>query len=307
MKALRLTACAAFLAGCAHAPLAREDRELESRLAEAARGFRGEVGVYVRHLRTGRSAGLNADAVLPTASLVKVPILAALFDRIDRGEADYNAPLVYRSSMAYAEGDMLASFKDGERLSLARLAHLSAAFSDNTAALWLQDLAGGGAAVNLWLEANGFSRTRVNSRTEGREPQRQLYGWGQTTPREMAELMAMIRRGSAVSPAASGQLLRVLSGSFWDGEALSQVPPYVHAASKQGATSRSRSEAAVVDGPSGGYVFCVITDGQQDTAWERGNEGFELIRRVSRILWEHFEGGRWRPPAGMEKYWKRES
>ena len=58
--------------------------------------------------------------------------------------------------------------------------------SYNTASLWCQHLAGTGTAINQWLEKHGFIHTRVNSRTPGREFARSRYGWGQTSPREMA-------------------------------------------------------------------------------------------------------------------------
>ncbi|MBI5211663.1 MAG: serine hydrolase [Elusimicrobia bacterium] len=304
-----LAVFAVCLGGCVHRPMlaARaRDKALVEKLVEALQGFHGEAGVYARHLRTGQTAYVGADEVFPTASLIKVPIMVALFDSIERGDAGYDAPLVYSSSRAYADGDLLASFMDGSSVTVSRLAHLMVSLSDNSAALWLQDLAGGGAGVNGWLEGHGFAATRVNSRTPGREEARERYGWGQTTPREIAELLAMIRQGRAVSPAADDRMLRSLAGSFWDGEALSQIPPYVHAASKQGGVDRARSEAALVSGPSGGYVFAVLTKDQQDATWEHGNEGFALIRRVSRLLWEHFEGRAFEPPPGAERYWKKQ-
>ena len=62
------------------------DRRLEARLQELVRGFKGDVGIYVRYLRTGRTAAINADSVFPPASMIKVPILVATFDRLSRGE-----------------------------------------------------------------------------------------------------------------------------------------------------------------------------------------------------------------------------
>ena len=67
--------------------------------------------------------------------------------------------------------------------------------SDNTASLWLQKLAGGGARINEILDSAGLKATRVNSRTSGRENNRTQYGWGQTTPYEMAILMEKIYKG----------------------------------------------------------------------------------------------------------------
>ncbi|GIV60801.1 MAG: hypothetical protein KatS3mg043_1890 [Rhodothermaceae bacterium] len=279
------------------------DTLLQARLEQLVEGFRGDVGLYVRHLPTGRYAALNADTLFPTASLIKVPILIKTFDAIERGELAYQQELVYRDSLRYPGVDLLGSFKDGEKIALSKVVMLMLTMSDNTASLWLQHLCGTGTAINAWLAAHGFEHTRVNSRTPGREAARERYGWGQTTPREIAELLVMIREGRAVSPAASEEMYRTLTRTYWDDEALSQLPPTVQAASKQGAVSRSRSEVALVNAPHGDYVFAVITKNQEDTSWDHDNEGFVLLRDVSRLLWEHFEPDTpWQPAPGSERY-----
>lgn len=288
----------------AHAqPAPRPDPELQKRLEALVEGFRGDVGFYVRHLPTGRTAALNADTLFPTASLVKVPLLVKLFDAVEQGALDYHAQLVYRDSLLYPGEDLLGSFADSSVVALGKVAMLMITTSDNTASLWLQHLVGTGAAVNDWLAAHGFAHTRVNSRTPGRRPAWERYGWGQTTPREMAELLVMIREGRAVSPAASEEMYRFLTRIYWNDEALSQLPPTVQAASKQGAVDRSRSEVVLVNAPHGDYVFCVITKNQEDTSWTPDNEGFRLLRSVSRLLWETFEPeSTWRPAPGAERY-----
>jgi beta-lactamase class A len=50
----------------------------------------------------------------------------------------------------------------------------------------------------------------VNSRTPGRESNRTQYGWGQTTPREMATLMEKIVNKEVISAAASEKMLRLV-------------------------------------------------------------------------------------------------
>jgi beta-lactamase class A len=98
-------------------------------------------------------------------------------------------------------------------------------------------------------------------------------------------------------------MYRVLTRIYWNDEALSQIPPYVQVASKQGAVNASRSEVVLVNAPSGDYVFCVITKNQQDQSWEDENEGFVLLRDVSRTLWKYFEpDSEWQPAEGMHQY-----
>ena len=293
-------ALTALLTSCLAAP---DGASLRDKLSTRLTQFDGDVGIYIHHLERDQTVAIQADALFPTASMIKVPILAALFDRIDRGELGYHDKLTYTSDRLYAGEDLLGSFAPGEHVTVDKLAFLMITTSDNTASLWCQELAGTGAAVNAWLEQNGFPHTRVNSRTPGREAARKRYGWGQTTPREMCEMLVRIRDRRLGSAAASEEMARALGRIYWDGEALASLPPDVATMSKQGAVNASRSEVVLVHAPRGDYVFCVITDRQTDQSWGHDNQGFVLLRDVSRIIWEHFEPGRrYQAPVGTQRY-----
>lgn len=285
---------------CQEQPRESLSDQLQKRIAN----FKGDVGIYVRHLQTGETIAIHADTIFQTASMIKVPITIGIFDKIEKGELDYHADLVYKDSLLYAGDDILGSFKDGEKIALSKVLMLMITASDNTASLWCQYLAGTGTVINSWLEKNGFEHTRVNSRTPGREVNRTKYGWGQTTPREMAELVVRIREGKVISTRASDRIYRNLTRIYWDSEALSQIPSYVQTASKQGAVNRSRSEVVLVNAPHGDYVFCVITKNQDDQSWKPDNEGYVLLRDVSRMLWNYFEpDSDWQPVEGITEWY----
>lgn len=283
----------------AQQPAPWTDAALAARLDSLTRGFGGMVGIYVRHLPTSAGVWMNADSVFPTASLVKIPILLTLYDQVERGMLDLDARLPYPDTLNYRyveATDVVGYMVAGDTLPLSELAFLMLTVSDNVASLWIQALVGGGVAVNEWMAAHGFAQTRVNSRTPGREEARSTFGWGQTTPREIAESLVMIREGRAVSPRASQEMYRLLTKAYWDDVALSQIPPTVQAASKQGFVDKSRSEVLLVNAPAGDYVLAVITKNQTDESYEESNEGHRLIRAVSRAVYEHFNpGDPWRP------------
>src|SRR5690349_19911883 len=74
----------------------KPDHKLQQKLRELTKNFKGDVGIYVRHLKTGKTATIHADTLFPTASMIKIPIMIGLFDRIHKGELDYHEELVYR-------------------------------------------------------------------------------------------------------------------------------------------------------------------------------------------------------------------
>lgn len=285
-------------------PAVARDSALEARLAALADRVDGRVGIYVRHLGTGRGALIHADELFPTASMIKVPILATTFSLIERGVLRFDTVMTWADSLRYGgEDDLFDKLQDGAKVPLNQVTLWMITTSDNAASLWLQALVGGGVAINAWLDANGFDATRVNSRTPGRRDIWRVYGWGQTTPREIAEMVVRIREGRLVSPAADEAMYRHLTRIHWNGEALSRIPPTVQVASKQGAVNRSRSEVALVNAPHGDYVFAVITRNQADSTWTPANQGWQLIRDVSAELWRTFEPGMpYEPPGEMGRF-----
>src|SRR5687767_1258317 len=206
----------------------KTDKKLETQIREAISGFNGDIGIYVKNLKTGRTVAINADTIFPTASIVKVPILLGIMDRINNKELQYDSAFTYKDSLLYAGSDVLGSFKSGEKIVLKKIIMLMMTTSDNTASLWLQSIAGTGTRINEILDSLGMKDTRVNSRTPGRENNRTQYGWGQTTPREMGTIFEKIYRNEIFSATACERMMRCLGRNYWDeNEAISQVPPTI--------------------------------------------------------------------------------
>ena len=268
----------------------KTDKQLRAKLQEAVSGFNGNIGIYVKNLRTGKTVSINADTIFPTASIVKVPILLGIMDKIQRGELQYDSSLTYKDSLLYEGSDILGSFKSGEKILLKKVILLMLTTSDNTASLWLQSLAGKGTRINEILDSLGLKSTRVNSRTPGRENNRTQYGWGQTTPAEMGTILEKIYRNEIFSAAACERMMRCLGRNYWDeDEAISQIPPTIEVFSKNGCVNASRSEMLLVNAPHNPYIFCIFTKNNKDISWTHENEAWAMARKVSKLLWEYFE------------------
>lgn len=277
----------------------RTDRKLQSRIEQSIHGFNGDIGIYIKNLRNGKVIAINADSVFPTASIVKLPILVGVMEKLLKEELKYEQELVYKDSLLYEGVDILGSFKSGEKIALKKLIMLMMTTSDNTASLWLQSLAGTGARINEILDSIGLKNTRVNSRTPGRENNRTVYGWGQTTPYEMGRLLEMIYRNQLFSPAACERMMRCLGRNFWDeNEAISQVPPYIEVFSKNGCVDAVRSEVLLVNAPNNPYLLCLFTKNNKDKSWQHNNEAWSLARKISKQIWNYFEPkDKWQPAA----------
>lgn len=279
------------------------DRRLQKEIEQTIKGFNGTSGIYIKNLKNNKTVFVNADTIFPTASIVKVPILIGIMDKINKGELKYHQELRYRDSLLYEGVDILGSFKDTEKIELSKVMMLMLTMSDNTASLWLQSLAGTGTRINQILDSLGFQFTRVNSRTPGREANRTPYGWGQSTPREMATIFEKIYKGEIISKAASDKMLRLLNRNYFDIAAVSQIPPYATVFTKYGAVNETRNEVLLVKGTKANYVFCIMTKNNKDQSWNNNNEAWELTRKISSLLWHYFEPkDKWRADADAKKF-----
>jgi len=265
----------------------KTDKRLYKEIAALLRGFNGDAGVYVKSLASGKTVAINADSVFPTASIVKIPILIGIMDKINKGEFQYHQQLVYRDSLAYSDFDVTANLKDTAKIEMAKVIMLMLTTSDNSASLWLQKLAGTGTRINELLDSAGFKSTRVNSRTPGRENNRTQYGWGQTTPYEMATLMEKIYTGQIINDSISKKMIRLLGRNYWDEQAISQIPPDIFVASKNGCVDASRSEVLLVMAKRP-YIFSIFTKNNKDKSWGDTNEAWVLAKKLSALLWNYY-------------------
>lgn len=289
MKQLIFIMVWSFFTGLTAVAQIKTDKKLRQKIESLIDGFRGDVGIYVYDVKSKKEVNIQADSIFPTASVVKIPILVGVFDQINQGNLSLDQKFVYRESQKYGGSGLMQFFKDSTTVDLKTLVGLMISHSDNVTSIWSQVLAGGGSQINKLMEDLQLEHTRVNSRTEGRENDWKRYGWGQTTPKEMATLVLWIRQGKVISPEISSQMYRFLGNMFHDGRSLSQIPPWIRTASKTGSLDDIRTEVVLVNAPKGDYVFSIFTKNNKDKSWGKTNEAEELTRRLSKLLWEYYE------------------
>ena len=118
---------------------------LLARIEEHAARTEGTVGVSATYVPTGAHFGLREDELFPTASVVKLPLLVALYHEVGRGTIDLAERIAYRSPLRVPGSGVLQDLDDGIQPTLRDLAMLMTIVSDNT-------------ATDLLLERVGKSR-----------------------------------------------------------------------------------------------------------------------------------------------------
>lgn len=93
MLALALHASLALFAGPISAAV---PSRVETRIQKRIASFRGEMGLYARNLETGEVLAVNADARFPTASVIKLAVMAEVERRLAEGTLDLGTTVTLR-------------------------------------------------------------------------------------------------------------------------------------------------------------------------------------------------------------------
>jgi len=275
-------------------------------LQQAIAAFAGEVGLAAVDLWSGREIAINADTRFPTASAIKTAVMVEAYHQAADGTLTLEEQLTLTAADKVGGSGALNGMTDGLRLSIRDLVHLMIVLSDNTATNLLVNRLGT-ARILERLRSYGFEHTKIFRPTfrDGRpdvhpELERE-FGLGMATPREMAQLMALIARGKVVNAGASAAMLATLRRQQDRAMIPRYLPPGLQVANKtgtdteklpdaQGRRGAIRTDAAIVTGDGIQYAIAVFVRRGDDTRTGVDNAGVLLGATLSRMVFEAFGG-----------------
>jgi beta-lactamase class A len=243
-------------------------------------GFDGALGVAAIDLATGRMFGLHRDTLFPQASVIKIAILARMYQAARAGRFTLDSPVTIQPAEAVGgSGRLQARLKNGAPVTLTIRDLITAMieWSDNTATNKCIALAGMD-DVNRMMDDLGFRHTRLRRKmmdsaavARGDE--------NISTPEEMARLAETIYRGTLVDEAASREMLEILkkvSGGISEG-----LPLDIETASKTGELPGARGETGIVFLQGRPFVLSVMSAFIDDRRTP--------VPEVTRIVYRYFE------------------
>src|SRR6516162_4801537 len=288
--------CAALLIilALAAAGRAEDNPSLETRLVPLAKAHKGKVAIAVKHLGSGESFYLNADEPMPTASLIKLPVMLELYQQAEEGKVKLTDRVTLRNDDKVPGSGILTNhFSDGTTFSLRDACRLMIALSDNTATNMVLDKIGI-MPVNKRMEAWGYPNTKINAKsfrgsTTSVAPERtKKYGLGSTTAREMIAILEDLETCKHCRPVVKQIILNHLRKCDDKDKFPRFLPDDVNIAHKTGSVSRSRTDAGIMYLPSGAIALCVLTNENEDTRWKPDNAGNVLCAKVAREVYDWF-------------------
>ena len=267
---------------------------LEARLVPLATAHKGKVAIAVKHLVTGETFFYHADEVMPTASLIKLPILIEAYLQAVEGKVKLSDTVTLKEKdKVPGSGILMAHFSAGATFPLRDAVRLMTVFSDNTATNLVLDRLGI-RPVNERMKAWGLQETRLNAKvyrgdTTSIDPARtRRYGLGSTTAREMVVLLETLLLSDRVKPPVKQVLLGILKQCDDKEKFTRFLPADVEVAHKTGSLSNARTDAGLIYLDDGVVALCVLTDNNTDRRWHRDNAGNLFCARVAKEVYDHF-------------------
>ena len=270
---------------------------LEERLKPLIDGHAGQVAVAVKHLEKPESFAYRADEPMPTASLVKFPVMIEAYRQAHEGQIDLARTVVLREEdKVPGSGILTTHFSAGATFPLRDAIRLMIAYSDNTATNLVLDQIGL-AATAKYMDELGCPNTKIHSKVFKREtsvfPERsKQFGLGSTTAAEMLRLFELLHQRKLVSPEASDKMREHLLKCDDRKKFPKLLPGATKVAHKTGSVADIRTDAGIIETPAGPIALCVLTRENKDTRWTDDNAGDMLCARIAEAVYEHFN-----PPA----------
>ncbi|MBX0328142.1 class A beta-lactamase-related serine hydrolase [Oscillochloris sp. ZM17-4] len=245
----------------------------------------GQIAFAFHDLQTGIWARHRADERVPTASVIKLPMLVHIALAVDEGALRWDEPITLAEAVKVAGSGILKELGAGLSLSLRDLCLLMTALSDNTATNMLIDRVGI-EAINARAQALGMAQTRLLRRAFSPDTPASIpFGLGVTTADEMAGLLVKIARRQ-LGDGAAADTVRDILATQQDRAGIPRMLPEGWAyAGKTGAVEALRADAGVITAPDGRrFVLAAFCASMPIVDWTPDNPGLLAIARLAQAL-----------------------
>lgn len=290
-------------------------RALQGRVEAIARRVDGVVGVAAKDLASGAEVLVNADVAFPTASVMKVPILVALYREAEAGRIDLDRRLAFEERHLVPGSGVLQDLTFGLAPTIKDLATLMITVSDNAATDMLLDLLGPD-ALAATLRDHGLTRTTLPLTVRGllysmvgldpADPahtyalfkERSRAGridWGSraladadnnlTTPRDLNRLLEDLATGRALGAASNAAIIDIMKRQKYNTIIPLHLPAETEVAHKTGSIRGVRNDAGIVYAPRGPYLLSLFSKRLGDQV-----AGAAALAEISKEIWTVFAG-----------------
>jgi beta-lactamase class A len=240
-------------------------RELDARIRFQMQHFPGVSAVFVKDLKSGQTIEYNADKLFASASLIKLPIMAAVYEAQTKGQVTLDEVLPLQRRLKAPGSGHLKFQRNGTPLTVRQLIYKMITESDNTATNMLTDLLGMGyynsEFMRLGLLHTNFSRMIMDLRKRDRGIE------NYTTARDMAKVLEMLYNGELTG---SDEMIAVLKDQKVNDRIPVAMPVGWQVGHKTGLLRNTVHDVGIVFAPTSDYILCVLTSNVRNIRRAKG-------------------------------------
>ncbi len=264
-------------------------------------GYSGACTWAVADLTAGEQIGHRENEVMPTASLLKLPVLAALYKAVADGRLRLNDRTTYRAEHRTLGSGVLSKLSFGVEMTVRDAAVLMMTISDNSATNICIDLVGID-AVNALMDQFGLPSTRLLRRLGDAGIGRDARNMSLSSAVDTVRLLSMIARHECVSADASEDMLRIMRRCDYRHELSAELPwnemnmlgddPSLAWVAEKGGSFLNgvRTSGAIFKSPSGYFAMSAFCEAGTSPGTGRGSEGNVTLGRLGKTAWDALAG-----------------
>ncbi|MBN1526939.1 MAG: serine hydrolase [Candidatus Omnitrophica bacterium] len=238
--------------------------QLERDVLEEKRLFGHDAGIVIEDLATGWRIMIDADRLIPAASMVKLPILASCGKAAAERRLSFSENIMLRQKDKVSGSGVLKTLPPNQPLTIDQLITLMIAQSDNTATNMLIDRLGFD-YLNRSFKSLGLKHTNISRKMmDMKSRKRGIENY--TTAEDLAFLLKEIYYGKLVSRDYSKKCLSILLAQKMKDRIPKKLPPETPVAHKTGLENFVCHDAGLVFTPKGNFLICVLTKHNLRTA-----------------------------------------
>ena len=229
-------------------------RKLEKKI----KSYDGVAGVYVRDIKGGWGYGIRPDEEFFSASVIKVPIMVAIYRKVDSGELSFTDSFPTESGDWAAGAGWLQWEDPGKSYTVGDYLWMMMTQSDNVATNALVRIAGGPDRVNEVARSMGAEDTNLYQKVTSERGVVPKYD-NRTTTRDMAVMLDKVANGKAASVESCKYMKELMQTNELESWLKDPLPKDVPVAHKGGWLYGVYDEVGIVSHPDHPYSVAVLT------------------------------------------------
>ncbi|MEY2833167.1 MAG: hypothetical protein RLZZ574_2426 [Cyanobacteriota bacterium] len=262
------------------ASLGKEITVLKSELEQLASQYPDlKPEMFFVDLDTKGFVSIDSKLVLPAASTIKLPILVALFQDIDRGKISLAEELIMTKDVIAGGSGSMQYEPPNSKFSVLEIAEHMMTISDNTATNMLIKRLGGMEQLNQRFTKMGLAATKLHNSLPD------LTGTNTTSSADLGNLLVKIDGGKLISLRSRDRMLYIMRNAITNTLLPEGLETGAIIAHKTGDIKSALGDVGIIDMPNGKrYIASILVKRPDNSPLAK-----EFIQKASGTAYQYFK------------------